>query len=183
MTTQEKLYTVDEFERFIVLPENRDRYFELINGEIVEKVPTQKHGKLAGVVYGEVYIFLKQNPLGHILIEARYRIPDDKHNARQPDLSFVSDVNRPLVDRGAALYMPDLAVEVQSPDDTIQSMRERAAYYLENGSRLVWLIFPDKRIVETYTAKRQDILTIEDTLDGGEVLPGFLLPVRAIFEA
>ena len=39
-----RLHTVDEFDEFVARPENRDRLFELINGEIVEKVPTQTRG-------------------------------------------------------------------------------------------------------------------------------------------
>ena len=43
MTTQEKLYTVDEFEQIIAQPENSERLLELVNGEIVEKMPTEEH--------------------------------------------------------------------------------------------------------------------------------------------
>jgi Uma2 family endonuclease len=61
-------------------------------------------------------------------------------------------------------------------------MRERAAYYLAHGARLVWLLYPAKGLVEVYRQSADsDILTGADTLQGEEVLPGFTLPVREIF--
>ncbi len=61
-------------------------------------------------------------------------------------------------------------------------MRAKASYYLANGTRLVWLVLPEKRLVEVYRADGEvDILTENDTLSGDDVLPGFALPVQAIF--
>ena len=78
--------------------------------------------------------------------------------------------------------MPDLAVKIKSPTDTITEMRETAAYYVANGSRLVWLVYPNYRLVEVYRPEADvEILGEDDTLTGGDVLPGFALPVRAIF--
>ena len=78
--------------------------------------------------------------------------------------------------------MPDLAIEIKSPDDTIQEMRDTAAYYLANGSRLVWLVYPNYRLIEVYRLGADiQILGEEDTLTGGDVLPGFELPVREVF--
>jgi Uma2 family endonuclease len=182
MVTHQNLMTVAEFEAFEALPENQDRRFDLVNAEIVEKFPTQLHGLVVGNVCSQVGMYLRRNRIGRVYIKARYRMPDDEHNARIPDLSYVSDLSREVVENGSAPYMPDLAVEVKSPDDTYDQMREKADYYLKNGSKLVWLIYPEKRLVEVRSAKTgTDILTIDDTLDGGDVLPGFKLPVKAIF--
>jgi Uma2 family endonuclease len=55
-----KLYTMDEFEAFIARPENRNRHFELLHGEIIEKaMPTEEHGIIIHTLSGEIYIFLK----------------------------------------------------------------------------------------------------------------------------
>ncbi|MEO8393156.1 MAG: Uma2 family endonuclease [Chloroflexota bacterium] len=51
MAIQKQLYTIEDFEQFITQPENRDRRFELINGEIVEKMPTESHGIIAGNIF------------------------------------------------------------------------------------------------------------------------------------
>jgi Uma2 family endonuclease len=185
MITQEKLVKVAEFEAFESLPENSDRRLELVNGEINEKRGyTQLNGTIVSNLCGHIYSFLKQHPLGRSYISASYHSPGDERNIRQPRLSYVSDLSREVVDKGSAPYMPDLAIEIKSPDDTIDQMREKADYYLKNGSKLVWLFYLEKRLVETHSAKTgTDILTIDDTLDGGDVLPGFKMPIRAIFES
>jgi Uma2 family endonuclease len=83
--------------------------------------------------------------------------------------------------------MPDLAMEIQSPDDDSQDLHAKAKYYLQNGSRLSWLFFPKPQTVDicTWNAQKQAMdvktLTIDDTLEGGDVLPGFTVAVRDIF--
>ncbi|MBC7810530.1 MAG: Uma2 family endonuclease [Burkholderiales bacterium] len=180
---ENKLVMVDEFEEFIALPENRVRLLELVNGEIVEKMPTEEHGAIASKCHGEIYIFLKQNPIGRLTIEARYRPKDDQYNDRLPDVSFTSAERAlPLVKKGAVPQMPDLAIEVKSPDDTYKEMREKAAFYLANGARMVWLVYPEKRMVEVYRLDADiDILTNGDVIDGADVLPGFTLAISDMF--
>src|SRR5262249_22713440 len=106
----------------------------------------------------------------------------DNENDLLPDVSVTLDLDNPLNKVGPLLYMPDLAIEVKSPDDTYKAMREKARYYLSKGTQMVWLVFPEKRIVEVYTSDDEEILTENDTLTGGNVLPGFSLPVRKIFD-
>jgi hypothetical protein len=76
---------------------------------------------------------------------------------------------------------PDLAVEGLSPGDRPGSVADKILYYLLNGVRLVWLIDPDRRIMQVFTPDcvMRD-LTEDDTLDGGDVLPGFAVAVRDI---
>jgi len=182
MAIQPQLCTVAEFEHFLALPEHRDRFFELIHGEIVEKVPTEEHGLIAANLCGFLWQYTRQSGIGRAVIEVRVQVPEDDYNSRQPDLAVFVDTTRPVVTRGAVLQMPDVVIEVTSPDDTYASMRERAAYYLAHGARLVWLLYPAKGLVEVYRQRADsDILTGADTLQGEEVLPGFTLPVREIF--
>ena len=78
--------------------------------------------------------------------------------------------------------MPDLAVEIKSPDDSVRQLREKAAYYLANGARLVWLIYPQQRMIEVYDPDADvEILVEGDLLTGKEVLPDFNLPVAEVF--
>jgi Uma2 family endonuclease len=183
MVQQETRVTVTDFEDFIALPENRDRNFELIDGEIVEKMPTQKHGALAALFTVELGIYLKQHPVGQLGVEVRHRVPEDQVNSFQPDVSFIKDTQTPLVERGPVPRMPDLAIEIKSPDDTYRELRKKAEYYLEHGAQLVWLVYPDNRLVEVYAREADSrILSERDTLDGGDVLPGFSLKVEAIFK-
>ena len=137
----EAVKTIEDFEAFIVQPENADRRFELINGRVVEKMPTQLHGWIVVFLSRFLLNYLDLHRIGRLYAEARYKIPDSDDNARIPDLSFVRNELGPVVKEGPAPYMPDLAIEVQSPDDTLKVMREKVDYYLANGSRMVWLIF------------------------------------------
>lgn len=171
--------TFTEFEAFIAAQTNGEKRFELINGEIVEKMVTQRHGYIAGLLITELNLYLRKNPIGRAFVEARYKMPDDEANSRIPDLSFVTQDN-PLVSKGAAPYMPDLAIEIQSPDDSPKMMREKARYYLANGTHLVWLIYPDLRVIETYSADDEQIITAQGTLTGGDVLPDFALSVAEL---
>jgi Uma2 family endonuclease len=182
MTSREKITTAD-YDRFLAQPENINRRFELILGEITEKVPTQLHAYIIQMISGFLFVFLRQNPLGYALIEARYRLPDDDENDLIPDLSFVRKGRGALVRNGPAPYMPDLAVEAQSEGQSERFMLDKALLYLAHGTRMVWIIYCTRQIVEVLTATDRQLLTIEDTLNGGDVLPGFSVPVRELFPA
>jgi Uma2 family endonuclease len=181
MLTQQKV-TLDEFERFLTQPENRDRLFELINGEIVEKMPTEQHGIIAGKWVTAFNNYLDDHPIGRAGVEVRHRLPDEQQNDYIPDVSFISNEHQlEVTQRGAVPQLPDLVVEIKSPDDSPLTMRAKALYYLQHGSKMVVLTFPDKRQLEVHTVESIATLGIDDTFDGGEVLPGFKLPVRKLF--
>lgn len=184
MTDRVKLHTIDEFERFIALPENAERRFELIDGEIVEKgMPTQEHGYIVQSAASPIHAHLKRNHLGRGGPEIRYRIPDDPHHTLMPDWSFTLGMDEPVVKEGAVQQLPDFALEVQSPDDKLADLREKARLYLKHGTRLVWLVLPRPRVVEVYAANGlEDTLGIEAVLDFGDLLPGLQIPVRDIFD-
>lgn len=176
-------YTIEDYERFIALPENSDRLFELINGKIVEKMPTEEHGLIGGNLTGSMWSFNREHKLGRLTIEPRHQTPDDRYNSRLPDIAFTSKERAlPLVKQGAVPQMPDLVVEIKSPNDSLRKLREKATYYIANGAKLVWLVLTEKRLIEIYRANGDvDVLTENDTLDGEDVLPGFTLPVREVF--
>ena len=77
--------TVEAFEQFELLPENADRLFELINGEIVEKVPTEEHGIIVLNIAAPVREWVRQYKRGRVGVEIRHNRPGDRHNARLPD--------------------------------------------------------------------------------------------------
>ena len=185
MAVQKTRYTVDEFEAFAALPENAERRFELVNGEIIETMPTEEHGVIAANILAFIWNFLRTHALGRVAVEPRHRMPNDDHNALIPDIAFTSHERAlPLTTQGPVPQMPDLAVEVKSPDDSILELREKAAYYLANGSRMVWLVLPRPRVIEVYRLNEDvEILTAADTLQGYAVLPGFTLAVSEIFAA
>ncbi len=181
MTIRERLYTIAEFEAFLALAENAERLLELIHGEMAEKMPTEQHGLVVGNFMTSLNLYARQHKNGRVGTEVRHRRADDVYNSRLPDVSFHM-TKRPLVTEGSVLEFPVLVIEVQSPTDSIQKMREKAQYYLANGTLLVWLVYPKKRVIEVYHANGEIQILVEgDTLTGGDVLPGFSMPVAEVF--
>jgi len=181
---QGRLYTVPDFEALIALPENEERLFELINGEVVEKVPTELHSMIAGNMYSALRGFVKPRNLGRVLFEARHRVPNDDHNARIPDVSFTrTERLLPIVDEGAIPLIPDLCIEVQSPNDSAKKLRDKAAYYLANGAQLVLIAYPKKRMVEAqYPDGEFDMFREDESITFGDLLPGFTMSVKEVFD-
>jgi Uma2 family endonuclease len=183
MTVQdEQLMTVAEYEAFIRLPENADRRFELFQGEMIEMEPTFGHGKIAGTTVTALNNYLAEHPIGVAGVEIRIKAPDDDSSSVVPDVSFYRQERAESLDaEEAAALMPDLAIEIKSPSDSINRMRAKAAYYLEHDVALVWLVLPEHGLVEVYQPERDvTILKETDTLTGADVLPGFSIPVATL---
>ena len=98
-------YTVEEFEQLFAQAEHGDRLLELIHGEIVEKMPTEEHGVVAGNIFAPLHNFVTPQRIGRVGFEVRHRPPTDAYNSRLPDISF-SSVRRPIVTKGSVPTMP-----------------------------------------------------------------------------
>jgi Uma2 family endonuclease len=73
-------------------------------------------------------------------------------------------------------------VEVNSPSDTGDEVSAKVLDYFGAGTRMIWVVSPRTRTVTVYRSLSEiQVLTVEDTLDGGDVLPGFRLAVRELF--
>ena len=81
-------------------------------------------------------------------------------------------------------FYPGLAVEVISSTNTVAEMQRKRAECFAGGTRLMWVVYPTNRTIEVFTPGdgSPKLLTAADTLDGGEVLPGFSVVVGHIFE-
>lgn len=77
--------------------------------------------------------------------------------------------------------VPDIAIEIQSPDQSVNYMRDRAAYYLGLGIKMVWLVYTKKRLVEVITAEATEIYLDGDTVHAEPLLPEFSMPVADVF--
>ncbi len=176
-----KLYSPEEFERFISAPENVNRNFELIAGEIVEKMVSNPRSSSIGALFaGFLAVYVRQHDLGRVTgADGGYVIGKEQYI---PDAAFISRVRQPVQPSDAYNPLaPDLAVEVLSPTNDDNQMRIKIANYLAAGT-VVWLADPDKQRVEVYrSGQAPQVLGIDNELDGGDVLPGFRLPVRDIF--
>ena len=160
---------------------------ELIRGVLHQTVATGiEHGEIA-INLGSIFRnFVRPNRLGRVVgSDAGIRLERNPDTVREPDLAFISAEKLPLDTRvpGYAEVVPDLVVEIISPNDRPAAVYDKAQMWLRFGVRLVLLVDPEAR---TVTILPHDgpvqTLTDADTLDGGDVLPGFACPVRDIFD-
>jgi Uma2 family endonuclease len=101
---------------------------------------------------------------------------------RAADMVFIAAGRLAGVEREGFLPIaPDLAVEIVSPGDRWSEILTKVHEYLDAGVRLVWIVDPRTQTVHVYQPGQVEQLSAEDTLDGGDVLPGLTLPVREIF--
>ena len=180
MVSQEKLLTVSAFEAFA--DAHDDQRFELIDGRMLEKMPTEEHAIIAANIVTELTLYARKHG-GRAAVEPRHRMPDDDHNARLPDVAYTAEANLlPVVRTGSIPQMPDLAVEIQSPSQGPKLMADKAAYYLTNGCRMVWLVYTSKKLVEIITHDDRQLLDTNETINGADVLPDFSMSVALVFD-
>jgi len=176
----------DILERYTHI-ENDGKKIQLINGVIFEMSPTEIHGYVASELLFLILAHVKEHKLGRVVIEALHKYPDDNENVLIPDIAFTrNDRLQPIVEKGFVPQMPDLAVEIKSPGNTLKELRTKAEYYLKHGAQQVWIVRTDTKTIEVCTLSEDQTLTtvirnIGDTLNGGDILPGFEMEIGAIF--
>ena len=161
---------------------------ELIRGVLCETMPPGlDHAECVYRLSGILWDYLKEHRIGRafsgdpgIWIE---RGPD---TVRAPDLAFysaerlASDVSIP----GYTEIVPDLAIEVVSPNDTVPEVNDKAKMWVASGVKLVWVVWPRWRTVEVFRPGAQVIeLSGDAILEGQDILPGFSNPITDIFDA
>ncbi len=188
MAIQERLYTVDDVRRLAQLPENEDKHLYLIDGELFwEMAPGYRHGRLAGHIFRFLMNYAEAHDLGDGSVESGYYPADDRHTLLGPDVAFLRKENAPRDDHEKFVpRMPDLAVEIQSPGNTLAELRRKAAVYLARGTELVWLVLPERAAVEVWRIGPDgepltETVARDGSLSGEPVLPGFSLELRRLF--
>ena len=166
------------------LHQREDRLYELIDGVLVEKPMAFRESCLASFLVTMLKVFAMRHNLGTVAgADGMMRLWPGR--VRIPDVAFISWDRLPgrrLPDAPIPDLAPDLAVEVLSPSNTDEEMRQKRQDYFDAGTRLVWIVEPVSRTVAVWTAPDQSTFFREDeTLDGGTVLPGFSLPLRQLF--
>jgi Uma2 family endonuclease len=180
-----KTVTAEEFDHFVNLPENATRDFELINGEIIEMPGASPiHNWIAFKIATLLALYLMNNPIGEALGDNNDLVlaPD---LVLRPDALYFSKSRLPKLPEKFTTA-PDIAIEVLSPSNTHSEMEQKVEAYLKHGSVLVWIFYPEKREIRVHFMQADGVrgvrsLTEADTLDAGEVLPGFSAPVRNLF--
>ncbi len=143
-----------------------------------------RHGAIAAEMAAILRDFVKPRRLGIVLgAETGFRIAQNPDTVRAPDAAFIRrDRIGAGLPQGFFPGAPDLAVEVLSPDDRASEVIAKVENWLEAGCLAVWVVDPKTRTVTVHHGTREAvILKPTDTLTGGDLLPGFGVPVAEIF--
>ncbi len=181
-----KLITRAEFYEFIQRPQNATRAFELIEGEMVEKMPSFGYVSGIGARFTTfIGVYLLNNDIAHITdAQGGYDIDDE--NTLVPDVGIILKSRQAELPVDAYIPIPpDSVIEVVSPSDLKDPknrIEKKLKKYQDAGVPLIWYAFYDRKEVEVYRRDHpKQIYGINDTLDADDILPGFKLAVADIF--
>ena len=183
MTVEQGLMTADDLLR---LPDDGMRH-ELVRGELHTMAPPGfHHGRLGSRLGRSLSRYVEDQQLGEVItLETGYLLATSPDLVRVPDLAFIAQARIHEIGDYVGYFpgAPDLVVEVISPNDLYTEVDEKVAEWLEHGTKLVFVVNPRRRTVAVHRADGSvRILTVADTLDGEDVVPGWTLAVRDIFE-
>lgn len=182
MPTQTTPMTADDLWR---MPGN-GRLHELVRGELREMAPAGfDHGAVTITIGSLLLVHVKANKLGVVGAETGFVLARNPDVVRGADAAFVASKRIPPTGRPVKYWegAPDLAVEVLSPTDTVEAIEEKVDDYLAAGTRLVWVAHPRRRTMTVYQPGAKPVILDEsDTLDGGDVVPGFSCVVARLFD-
>lgn len=181
-TTATRLLTAEDVQ---AMPDNDDFRYELVRG-VLHRMPPPgiPHAVVVSRTSYYLHAYAEETGTGVVFSNGGVILERDPDTVRGPDVAFVrveqlpDDADLP----GYLPFGPDLAVEVASPSDERREVEEKIAEYFAAGTRLVWRLDPVKRSV---TARTPDgairVYADGEDLDGGDVLPGFRVPVAKLF--
>jgi Uma2 family endonuclease len=183
MTTEQTLLTAEDF---LCLPPYDGRR-ELIDGKVVEMAADNlRHNSVMENTGVRLSNFVRANKLGKVMLgSAGIIVARNPDRVRCPDVCFFALNRIPPGGFPEAFteLVPDLIIEIVSPNDRATEVLDKTEMWLRAGARLVWTLYPKPRRVVTTDAERASHTYNDgDTLTGGDVLPGFSVPVAELFE-
>ena len=183
MITQPKLLTADD----LLCLHSQGVRGELIRGVLPDTMPTvREHGKIAAKLSFVLGCLVWPGKLGELTTsESGVGLERDPDTVREPDIAYFSAAKSQSGSRVTdySEEVPDLVVEVISPNDTQREVSDKASMWLSYGVRLVWVVQPETGSVDIYRPDNEPTTIGEDhILDGLDVLPGFICSVREIFD-
>ena len=188
MAVQQRLYDIDDLWQLVCQADNNDKHFELIDGELFEMSPPGwEHGTLASEIAFHIRLFDRNRTHGILTLETGFYPVGDRGTLLSPDVAFTRMEKAPeRAFKKWAPLMPDLAVQIISPSNSMAQVRRKAAVYLQHGTQLVWVVIPDRQGVEVLTLDDEgkflsEFIGIDGALSGEQVLPGFELDLSCLF--
>ncbi len=188
MATKERVYTVDDVWRLEQQPVNPTDKYYLIDGELLTKMaPAELHGDAAIRLGAYLFLFVEERALGRVTTEVGFHPSDDRLTVLLPDVAFTRKSRTAQPARSSYVpYMPDLAVEIILPSQTLAQVRRKAEVYLRHDAVLVWLVDPSEKTAEVWRrgadgAPVSESIAADSELIGDDILPGFRLPLARIF--
>jgi Uma2 family endonuclease len=170
--------TIDDFER---LPDELAHNHELVDGELVEvSGNTLIHNRLRDAFISLLREYVKKNALGEIVSEQEF---DFGGNVHGPDVTFYGPDKLTLceAERRVQRFVPDLAIEIVSDNDTFRNLVKKADRYRKCGTKEVWIIDPDSRAAFRYSDALNTILR-EDGVFQSSLIPGFSIRLGDLFD-
>jgi Uma2 family endonuclease len=158
---------------------------EIVDGQVTEKIMCAHEVAIAGRIAAAINRCAEPKGLGVCYCEMLYRLRE-RSPRRRPDVSFVADQTWPMKRRvpstNAWAVVPDLAIEVISPNDQADEISAKLSEYFAANAREVWSDWRPLEHVYVYRSL-SDVraLGTGDAIDGGAGLPGFRQNVGALF--
>ncbi|VTR95863.1 Hypothetical conserved protein OS=uncultured planctomycete GN=HGMM_F09D09C04 PE=4 SV=1: Uma2 [Gemmata massiliana] len=181
-----KFMTAGEFWEFVHRPENRNRVFELVRGEVIE-IPRlgRSRGVITVLVAFALQLYAQATQKGFVVSNGSgIAIGEDPDSVLGPDVAFFTNA-----DKFEDLHPkwgdapPVLAVEVPPLNDRPEHINAKIREYLANGVKIVWRVDCEVRNVTVYRPKQDmEVIGADGELTGGDDLPGLAIKVADIFK-
>jgi Uma2 family endonuclease len=171
-----------------VEPGPEEPLYEIVNGQMLELPPMSIYStRVAVKLSTRLDLHADTHGLGTVVMEGLFILDPVRDIRRRPDVAFVSaerwPLDRLLPESGDWHIVPDLAVEVVSPNDVFQNVLNKMREYFNVGVSQVWIVLPTDHEIYVYnTPTSPRVLTAADELDGGALLPGLRLAVGSLFQ-
>jgi len=171
--------TIEEFES---LPDALARNHELVNGELVDvSGNTPYHNFLRDLLIESLAPLVREQKLGRLISEQEFNFDGNAHG---PDVALIGSAKVHLIDlnRRVQLFVPDLAIEIVSRNDTFRSIVGKAARYRKCGTKEVWVLDPGTRQAIGLIEDRQVFLNDDQKFEP-TMIPGFAIRLADLFDS
>lgn len=180
MTTETRLMTAEDLWQ---LPDDGQRH-ELVDGVLITMPPNSAaHGQVAATFGTALWKYVETHKLGVPLATCGYILRRNPDTVRAADISFIRQARKARLEEGYPTRAPDLAVDIIDPWERYLDVMQKTYEWLDAGTRMVMLIDPRRHSVTIHRpTSTSNTLTEDDQIDGADVVPGWTMPIRALFE-